>query len=106
MAYTTIDDPSEYFHTQLYTGNGSSQSITNDANAGDFQPDWIWGTLRNEDGGARWIFDSTRGTTKRLKTNDSFFLGHQAGNYEQLENCESDKKAYKSFKHAVRNEVK
>jgi hypothetical protein len=71
MAYTTIDDPSEYFHTQLYTGNGSSQSITNDANAGDFQPDWIWGTLRNEDGGARWIFDSTRGTTKRLKTNDN-----------------------------------
>ena len=23
MAYTTIDDGSEYFHTQLYTGNGS-----------------------------------------------------------------------------------
>ena len=33
MAYTTIDDPSKYFHTQLYTGNGSTQSITNDANA-------------------------------------------------------------------------
>ena len=43
---------------------------------------------------------------KRLKSKDSFFLGHQAENYEQLENCESDKKAYKSFKHAVRNEVK
>ena len=23
MAYTTIDDPSEYFTTTLYTGNGS-----------------------------------------------------------------------------------
>ena len=41
MAYTTIDDPSAHFHTQLWTGNGGNQSITNDANAGDFKPDWI-----------------------------------------------------------------
>ena len=68
MAYTTIDDPSVYFQTALYTGNGSSQSITNDGNS-DLQPDWIWGSLRNEDGGARFVFDSSRGTTKRLKTN-------------------------------------
>ena len=68
MAYTTIDDPSAHFQTALYTGNGSSQSITNDGNS-DLQPDWIWGSLRNEDGGARFVFDSSRGTTKRLKTN-------------------------------------
>ena len=28
MAYTTIDKPDEYFNTVLYTGNGSTQSIT------------------------------------------------------------------------------
>ena len=47
MAYTTIDDPSAHFHTQLWTGNGGNQSITNDANAGDFKPDWIWTTSRS-----------------------------------------------------------
>ena len=41
MAYTTIDDPTAYFQTALYTGNGSTQSITNDGNS-DMQPDWVW----------------------------------------------------------------
>ena len=30
MAYTTIDNPELYFQTKLYTGNGSTQSITFD----------------------------------------------------------------------------
>ena len=47
MAYTTVDDGSEYFHTQLYTGTGSTNAITNDANAGDFKPDWLWIKQRN-----------------------------------------------------------
>ena len=39
MAYTTIDDPSAYFQTALYTGNGTStNAITNDGNS-DLQPD-------------------------------------------------------------------
>ena len=38
MAYTTIDDPTIYFNTKLYTGNGSTQSITGVG----FQPDWVW----------------------------------------------------------------
>ena len=43
MAYTTIDDPSAHFHTQLYSGDGNTnRDITNDANAGDFKPDWLW----------------------------------------------------------------
>ena len=33
-----INKPSEYFNTKLYTGNGSTQSITGVG----FQPDWIW----------------------------------------------------------------
>ena len=69
MAYTTIDDPSAYFHTQLYTGNGSSGlSITNDANAGDFQADLLWISPRSN-GDNNVIFDSTRGDAKQLKAN-------------------------------------
>ena len=68
MAYTTIDDPSAYFHTQLYTGTGSALSITNDANAGDFKPDWIWLKSRNNATNHN-VFDSSRGETKRLYPN-------------------------------------
>ena len=41
MAYTAIDDPSAHFQTLLYTGNGSSQTMTNDGNS-DLQPDFLW----------------------------------------------------------------
>ena len=42
MAYTTIDDPSVYFQTTLYTGNATnSTAITNSGNS-DLQPDWLW----------------------------------------------------------------
>jgi hypothetical protein len=41
MAYTAIDDPSAYFQIALYTGTGSSRSVTNDGNS-DLQPDWLW----------------------------------------------------------------
>ena len=69
MAYTTIADPSAYFHTQLYTGNGSSGlSITNDANAGDFQADWLWIKPRSASDN-NVVFDSSRGEDKQLKTN-------------------------------------
>jgi len=48
MAYTTIDDPSAYFQTALYssTGGGGSITVTNDGNS-DLQPDWIWIKVRN-----------------------------------------------------------
>ena len=69
MAYTTIDDPSAYFHTQLYTGTGSELSVTNGANAGDFKPDWIWIKQRNAGSTDHGMFDSSRGVTKNLKTN-------------------------------------
>ena len=69
MAYTTIDDPSIYFHTQLYAGNGNDdRSITNDANAGNFKPDWLW--LKNRSGtNSHALVDSTRGPTKVLRSN-------------------------------------
>ena len=70
MAYTTIDDPSAYFHIQTWTGNGvDDRNITNDA-LGDFQPDYI--TIKKLDdgsgGGAGWtVQDSTRGVAKCLE---------------------------------------
>ena len=62
MAYTTIDDPSAYFQTTLYTGNGGTQSITNTGNS-DLQPDWIWIKARNE-AEHHNLVDSVRGNTK------------------------------------------
>jgi hypothetical protein len=64
MAYTTIDNPFKYFNTVLYTGNGSTQSITGVG----FQPDWVWGKER---GGANshMLADSVRGATKILFSN-------------------------------------
>ena len=67
----TIDDGSAYFHTQLYNGDGtSSNPITNDANAGDFQPDFLWIKCRSE---ARdhQITDSTRGGNIGLRPNST-----------------------------------
>ena len=67
MAYTTIDDPSAYFHTQLYTGTGSSNAITNDGNS-DLQPDWIWLKDRSATNGHA-VQDTSRGITNVLFTN-------------------------------------
>ena len=62
MAYTTIDDPSVYFQTMIYTGNGAVRSLTNDGNS-DLQPDWIW-IKRRDSTGNHMSIDSTRGVTK------------------------------------------
>ena len=62
MAYTTIDDPSAYFQTTLYTGNGGTLAVTNSGNS-DLQPDWVW--IKNRpDARDHQIYDSVRGTTK------------------------------------------
>ena len=67
MAYTTIDDPSAYFQTALYTGDGNAQTITNNGNS-DLQPDWVWISMRSH-ADNRVLFDSVRGVTKRLVSN-------------------------------------
>jgi hypothetical protein len=70
MAYTDIDDPSVHFHTQLYTGNATARDITNDANAGDFKPDWVWIKVRDNANNHR-LFDSNRGGNNDLVSNSS-----------------------------------
>jgi len=64
MAYTTIDKPSDYFNTVLYTGNGGTNNIT----GLDFQPDWVWIKSRNDSANHN-LFDVVRGATKYLKSN-------------------------------------
>ena len=67
MAYTTIDDPSAHFQTVTYSGNGSTQSITNDGNS-DLQPDWLWFKNRN-DTQVHQLFDTNRGIANSLRSN-------------------------------------
>ena len=64
MAYTTIDKPSDYFNTKLYTGNGGTQSIT----GLDFAPNWVWLKSRSAVEGHA-IFDTVRGVQKRIGSN-------------------------------------
>jgi len=66
MAYTTIDDPTIFFNTKLYTGNGSTNAITGVG----FQPDWVWIKERNGASG-NIVKDSVRGATPTLVTNST-----------------------------------
>jgi len=60
----TVKKGSEYFNTVLYTGTGSSQSITGVG----FQPDWTWIKGRTTTS-SHVLTDSVRGATKILRTN-------------------------------------
>ena len=63
MAYTDIDKSDDYFNTVLYTGNGSTQSVTGVG----FQPDLVWVKCRNDAfNHANW--DIVRGTSNALQT--------------------------------------
>ena len=47
MAYTDIDDPSAYFQTVLWTGNGTAgNAVTFNGNS-DMQPDFVWSKRRD-----------------------------------------------------------
>ena len=68
MAYTTIDDPSQYFQTALWSGdNATTQDITNDGNS-DLQPDWVWVKCRNTGGNGfdHVVFDTSRGVDNNV----------------------------------------
>ncbi len=67
MAYTTIDDPTLYFSTTLWSGNGTDdRNIVVDGTG--MQPDWVWIKERTN-AGYHFTFDSVRGATKNLHTN-------------------------------------
>jgi len=58
------EEPEDYFNTVLYTGNGSTQSITGVGH----QPDFVWSKQRNASANHR-LFDSVRGAGKNLISN-------------------------------------
>ena len=66
MAYTTINKPTDYFNTKLYTGTGSSNSITGVG----FQPDLTWIKSRSN-AYEHKLTDVVRGVTKELHSNDT-----------------------------------
>jgi len=66
MAYTTINKPTDYFNTVLYTGDATSdRTITN-----TFATDFLWLKERN---GTDWhhLWDKVRGDGKRIHTNNT-----------------------------------
>jgi len=66
MAYTTINKSSDFFNTKLYTGTGSTQSITGVG----FQPDFTW--IKNRSTTHDHILtDAVRGVTKDIRSNNS-----------------------------------
>jgi hypothetical protein len=85
MAYTTIDDPSVYFQTALWTGNGSSQSVVNDGNS-DLQPDWLWIKERSSTSG-HIIKDTSRGVNNSLNLHNT---DEESANSNQVTSINSD----------------
>ena len=69
-----IDKPSDYFNIVLYTGNGSTQSITGVG----FQPDFVWTKDRN-DGDNHVLVDAVRGSYKPLYSNSTSTEGDSSG---------------------------
>ena len=66
MAYSSIVKPTDYFNTVLYTGTGSTQSITGVG----FQPDWVW-IKRRSGSQDHNLYDVIRGATKAIESNSS-----------------------------------
>jgi hypothetical protein len=62
MAYTNIDDPSAYFQTVLWTGDGTAgNAVTFDGNS-DMQPDFVW-SKRRDSATSHVLKDTSRGGT-------------------------------------------
>ena len=85
MAYTTIDKPTDYFETILYTGNGSSLEV----NGLDFSPDWVWIKKRSNASNSM-VYDSVRGIKKHLHTNTDDVEVSEASDDIGLNSFDSD----------------
>ena len=82
MAYTTINKSSEHFNTKLYTGNGSTQSITGVG----FQPDFNWTKCRSTTNNHSLI-DVVRGIPKTLRCDTT---GAETTDTETITSFDSD----------------
>jgi hypothetical protein len=66
MAYTTINKGSLYYNGKLYTGTGSSLSVTGVG----FKPDWVWIKSRSAATG-HGLYDAVRGVQKQIESNNA-----------------------------------
>ena len=79
MAYTTINDPSEYFNTVLYTGTSENG---NAVIGNGFQPDWVWVKSRGDGAHDHHAWDSSRGTGgKDIYPNENLGEGSDADRF-------------------------
>jgi hypothetical protein len=88
MAYTTIDNPELYFQTKTYSGSSSDVTVTFDGSE-DMQPDLVW--LKKTSGsGDHLIYDSVRGTNKRLQPNATDAEVDRSSDNDELKSFNSD----------------
>ena len=65
----TIADPSAYFQTTLYTGDGASSLAVNQGGNSTFSPDFVW--IKNRDAADAYVlFDTVRGATIYVSSNN------------------------------------
>ena len=67
MAYTAIDNPELYFQAKIYTGNGSTQTVTYDNTDADLDADFVW--IKERTSNDHELYDTVRGATKRIYSN-------------------------------------
>jgi len=68
LSTPTIVNGASYMAASLYTGNGTSQSITNTVGTASFKPDLVW-TKGRSGASNHSLVDSVRGITLQLSSN-------------------------------------
>jgi len=82
----TIADPSAYFQSTIYTGDGATTLAVNQGGNSTFTPDFVW--VKNRDqADAHLLFDLPRGVTNYLISNTG---GGQATGADTVESFDSD----------------
>jgi len=80
-AYTTIDNPTEFFNTVLYTGNGTAIGSGGNAITGvGFQPDHVWLKCRSITHDY-FMFNAVTGVKRFLSSNDTGGLASADNEY-------------------------
>jgi hypothetical protein len=74
-----IPDGRTVMAATTYTGNGSTQSITNTVNGVSFQPDWVWVKIRSAGATDHYLADAVRGATKYLQSDTTAAEGTNNG---------------------------
>ena len=64
MAYTVIDNPSDYFNSTVYNGNESTNVITT-----GLANDFVWVKAKDSGSVNHYLFDSVRGVQKNIHSN-------------------------------------